>query len=273
MQAIHMVNLGKGSVLGVRVSMIDYEGALASIVEAAKAKRAMAVTALAVHGVMTGVLDKQQRHRLNHLDMVVPDGQPVRWALNTLYGAKLADRVYGPTLTLYVCAAAADHGLPIFLFGSTTTVLDQLRQRLQARFPRLKVAGARASAFRRVSPSETKDIAREIRSSGAAIVFVGLGCPRQETWAYEFRDALSIPIVAVGAAFDFHAGTLPQAPHALQNLGLEWAFRLAHEPRRLWRRYLLLNPAFLGLLALQASRAVRFDSADDAIPLEEMRYG
>jgi exopolysaccharide biosynthesis WecB/TagA/CpsF family protein len=272
-EEIHVIDRGKGSVLGVRVSMIDYEAAVASVLEAAKAKRAMAVTALAVHGVMTGVLDRQQRYRLNHLDLVVPDGQPVRWALNALHCAGLSDRVYGPNLMLHVCAAAADQHLPIFLYGSTIQVLKRLTRNLQARFPRLEIAGARASAFRRLSPAEKKAIEAEIRASRTAIVFVGLGCPRQETWAYEFRDALSMPILATGAAFDFHAGSLSQAPPVLQRVGLEWAFRLAHEPRRLWRRYLFLNPSFLGLLALQAVGALRFDSADDAAPLEELRYG
>lgn len=105
------------------------------------------------------------------------------------------------------------------------------------------------------------------------MVFVGLGCPRQETWVYECGEALSMPVLAVGAAFDFHAGSLPQAPPLLQRYGLEWAFRFAHEPRRLWTRYLLLNPAFLGLLALQASGARCFDSPEGTLPLEEMRIG
>jgi N-acetylglucosaminyldiphosphoundecaprenol N-acetyl-beta-D-mannosaminyltransferase len=268
-----VVDKGKASVLGVRVSMIDYEAAVASVIEAAKAKRAMALTALAVHGVMTGVLDSQQRYRLNHLDLVVPDGQPVRWALNALHGARLPDRVYGPNLMLRVCAEAADQHLPVFFYGSTTAVLDRLTRNVEARFPRLEIAGARSSAFRRLSPAEKNAIQAEIRASGAAIVLVGLGCPRQETWAYEYRDALSMPILAVGAAFDFHAGSLSQAPSVLQRLGLEWAFRLAHEPRRLWRRYLFLNPSFLGLLALQAAGVLQFDPTDDAAPLEELRYG
>lgn len=268
-----MIDKGKGSVLGIGVNMMDYEAAVTSIVEAGAAGRAMTVTALAVHGVMTGILDARQRRRLNSLDLVLPDGEPVRWALNALHGAQLPDRVYRPSLMMHVCAAAADRGLSIFLYGSTPVVLDRLARNLQAMFPRLTIAGSRASMFRRLSAAEKDDIARSIRASGAAIVFVGLGCPRQETWAYESRDALSMPILAVGAAFDFHAGTLSQAPEILQRLGLEWAYRLAHEPRRLWRRYALLNPAFLGLLALQASGAVRFDAADSAAPLEEMRYG
>lgn len=267
-----MLDKGKGSILGVNVNMIDYEAAVATVIAAATANRPLAITALAVHGIMTGVFDRQQRHRLNHLDMVVPDGQPVRWALDALHGARLKDRVYGPNLMLRVCAAAAEHSLPIYLYGSTTAVLDRLIVRLTSTYPELQVAGVRPSAFRRLSPVEKDATVQEIRRSGAAIVFVGLGCPRQETWAYECREALAMPILAVGAAFDFHAGSLSQAPPVLQRMGLEWAFRLMQEPRRLWRRYMFLNPAFLALLALQAS-GMHFDSADALVPLEEMRHG
>jgi exopolysaccharide biosynthesis WecB/TagA/CpsF family protein len=268
-----MIDKGKGSVLGVRVSIVDYAAVIAAVVEAAGTGRALSVTALAVHGVMTGVLDERQRHRLNHLDLVVPDGQPVRWALNVLYGARLRDRVYGPTLMLRVCAAAASRHWPIFLYGSTAPVLARLTRELEARCPGLVIAGARPSAFRRLQPAEQHAMVTDIRESGAAIVFVGLGCPRQETFAYECRDGLSMPVIAVGAAFDFHAGSLSQAPALLQKYGLEWAFRLVQEPKRLWRRYMLLNPAFVALLILQASGAHHFDSGDSRIPVEEMRYG
>lgn len=268
-----MIDRGKASVLGVNVNIVDYAAVVAVVLDAAATKRALSVTALAVHGVMTGVLDQRQRHRLNHLDMVVPDGQPVRWALNALHGARLDDRVYGPTLMLRVCAAAAEHHLPIFLYGSTPVVLARLTLGLETRCPGLVIAGAQPSAFRRLSPDEKQAMVAGIHASGAAIVFVGLGCPRQETFAYECRDALSMPVIAVGAAFDFHAGSLSQAPALLQRFGLEWAFRLVQEPMRLWRRYLLLNPAFVGLLLLQVSGARHFDSGDSLIPIEEMRYG
>ena len=266
-----MVDRGKGSILGVGVDMVDYDAAVARVVEAATARRPLAVTALAVHGVMTGALDRHQRHRLNAIDLVVPDGQPVRWALNALYGARLSDRVYGPTFMLRVCEAAAAARLPIFLYGSRLDVLDRLGRALQRRFPDLSIAGARPSAFRRLTADEQQAMIDDIRASHAAIVFVGLGCPRQETWAYECRDRLSMPVLAVGAAFDFHAGSLPQAPPALQKYGLEWLYRLAQEPRRLWRRYLLLNPAYVSLLVLQATGLHTLDAGQP--PLEEMRYG
>jgi len=243
--------LSRHNVLGVDVSAADYASTVAAVLAAAKERRPLGVSALAVHGVMCGVLDPALRYRLNRLDIVAPDGQPVRWALNILHKAGLADRTYGPELTLRVCAAAAKAGLCVYFYGSRPEVLELLTTRLGRRFPRLRIAGSRPSLFRRSTPAEQDAIREEIRKSGADIVFVGLGCPRQEVWVYENVEALSMPVLAVGAAFDFHAGVLPQAPPSLQARGLEWAFRLAHEPRRLWRRYVLLNPAYVALTALQ----------------------
>jgi len=268
-----MIDRGRHNVLGIRVDAVDYEAAVERIIDAAKKTRPMAVSALAVHGVMTGVLDRVGRYRLNHLDLVVPDGQPVRWALNCLHGVRLVDRVYGPRLMQKICQRAADEGLPVFLFGSTAAVLGRLSDSLQRRCPGLRIAGVQASRFRRLSQSERDQTIATIRGSGAAITFVGLGCPRQEVWAFEFREALSMPIVAVGAAFDFEAGMVPQAPRFLQDRGLEWLFRLLHEPRRLWRRYLLLNPLYLSLLLLQIARLRAFDPEDTSEPTEELLYG
>jgi exopolysaccharide biosynthesis WecB/TagA/CpsF family protein len=268
-----LIDLGKRNVLGVLVDAVDQDGAAERILAAAREGRPYAVSALAVHGVMTGVLDPEQRYRLNHLDLVVPDGQPVRWALNVLHAARMPDRVYGPALMLAVCERAARENLRVYLYGSRADVLQTLSRRLVDRFPGLTVAGMRPSRFRPLTTAEKREVVDEIRRSGAAITFVGLGCPRQEVWAYEYRDALAMPILAVGAAFDFNAGLLPQAPPRLQALGLEWAFRLLHEPSRLWRRYLLLNPAYLALLALQVSGLRRFDPANAARPSAELSYG
>jgi exopolysaccharide biosynthesis WecB/TagA/CpsF family protein len=207
---------------------------------------------------MTGVLDDEHRFRLNSLDLVVPDGQPVRWALNWIHKAGLRDRVYGPNLTLEVCQRAEQEGLSVFFFGGKQEILRQLQQNLRIRFPRLLVAGAMSSKFRRLTFSERDQIVREIRDSGASIVFVGLGCPRQEIWVYEFRESLSCPLLAVGAAFPFLAGTLQQAPPWMQQRGLEWLFRLSTEPSRLWNRYLLLSPQFLALLLLQRLGLLEF---------------
>lgn len=246
-----MIDFGKHSVLGIDVDAVDYEAAVARILQAAKDRRPLAVTALAVHGVMTGVQDKRHQYRLNQFDMVCPDGQPVRWALNRIHGCRLAERVYGPELTLRLCEAAANDDVPVFLFGATEEMLERFAGELIRKFPQLRIAGRRASRFRSISRQERDDLAAEINGSGAGLCFVGLGCPRQEIFAYEMRGHVSMPLVAVGAAFAFHAGMLAQAPPWMQRNGLEWAFRLAREPRRLWKRYMTTNPAFATLAAMQ----------------------
>lgn len=268
-----MIDHGKFNLLGIQISAVDYEAAVSKILFAAKTQSPFAVSALAVHGVMTGVTDRKHCYRLNHLDMIVPDGQPVRWGLNMLYGLKLPDRVYGPNLTLKVCEAAADADLPIFLFGSRSQTLDKLHQRLVERYPKLQIVGKQPSQFRRMNSDERDSLVERIKASGAKITMVGIGCPRQEVWAYEFRERLSMPILAVGAAFSFHAGELDQAPPILQNSGLEWFYRLTKEPLRLWKRYVFLNPAYVTLLGLQASKLRTLKSDRGQQPSEEILYG
>lgn len=266
------MNEVKRCVLGIQVSAVDYTQAVQSVVEAAQQRRSFQLSALAVHGLMTGVLDSAQRYRLNRFDLLVPDGQPVRWALNALHRTSLRERVYGPELTLRVCRAAAAMGLPVYFYGSRPEVLEKLTRNLTSRFPGLCIAGAEPSLFRRCTPEEKTAIAQRIKDSGAQIVFVGLGCPRQEVWCYEFREQLDMPTLAVGAAFDFHAGMLPQAPRYFQDAGLEWLFRLVQEPTRLWRRYLGLNPLFiLGFLIQRLMGPRVFDSVGRP-PEQELRY-
>lgn len=256
----HMDESRKRNVIGVMVDAVDYEGAVESIIESAREHRPMAVAALAVHGVMTSHIDREFGARINSFDLVVPDGQPVRWAMNLIHGAGLRDRVYGPTLMLKICDAAQDHGLGIYLYGSSLETVTRLGDALLATFPKLQISGSSPSRFRSLSKEEKEDVVRTIRDSGAHITFVGLGCPRQEIWAYEYREALGMPIIAVGAAFDFHAGVVRQAPRWMQDRGLEWLYRLRTEPRRLWRRYVLLNPWYVVLVLAQMTRLRRFDS-------------
>lgn len=251
LELLKPVEAGKKNLLGVLVDGVDIAYATEEIIQAARQRRVFSVSAIAVHGVMEGVLDPAHLYRLNHFDLVVADGQPVRWALNLMHAVGLRKRVYGPDLTLAVLARAAQEHIPVYFYGSTPDVLAQLRANLKIRFPELIVAGTQPSTFGRTLPEIADQIAASIRQSGARVVFVGLGCPRQEVWAYEFRDRLKMPIVAVGAAFPFLAGTLRQAPTWMQDRGLEWFFRLCSEPRRLWRRYLLMSPAYLFLVACQ----------------------
>ena len=268
-----MIDKGEFNLLGVTINAVDYEAAVDKIIDAGKRRKPLGVSALAVHGVMTGVMDNEHRHRLNGLELIVPDGQPVRWALNWLHRTKLKDRVYGPNLMLETCQAAAEQGVSIFLFGGKQELLDDLQASLLKMFPNLKIAGMLASKFRTVSEAEKQEIIATIRESGAAITMVGLGCPRQEVWAYEFKEELEMPVLAVGAAFNFHAGQLDQAPPMLQRLGLEWFYRLVKEPTRLWQRYLILNPYYLSLVFLQITGLKKFDPESTDSPKQEILYG
>lgn len=268
-----VIDLGRFNLLGIQISAIDYEGALAQILCAAREKRSLGVSALAVHGVMTGFLDATHQYRLNDLELIVPDGQAVRWGLNLLHGTQLKDRVYGPNLMLMTCQHAAEEKIPIFLFGGSQELLTQLRHNLTARFPHLIIAGMRPSKFRTLDAQERGALIQEIAESGARVTFVGLGCPRQEVWAFEFRKHMQMPVLAVGAAFNFHAGLLSQAPAAMQAWGLEWLYRLVKEPRRLWKRYVLLNPLYVSLLLLQWARLRKFDPSKAVAPVAEILYG
>ena len=267
-----MIWYGKKNILGILVDAVDYEATVERITQAAKEHRRFAVSTAAVHAVMEGVLNSEHKFRLNHLDLITPDGQPVRWALRILHGVELADRVYGPKLTLRLCERAEKENIGLYFYGNTPEVLSALRNTLQRRFPRLQISGMEPSKFRRLSHQEQDRAAQQIRESGASLVFVGLGCPRQDVWAYEYRELLSLPIVAVGGAFGVLAGRVPQAPEWMQDRGLEWFFRLWSEPRRLWRRYLLLNPAYTLLVALQALGLHKF-TIDGDRPTTEALYG
>jgi exopolysaccharide biosynthesis WecB/TagA/CpsF family protein len=251
-----MLNLGKYNLLGLQVNAIDYEAATTQIIKAAKNYQTFLVAAQPVHGVMTSVLNQKYRYRLNQFDLVCPDGQPVRWALNLLHKTQMKDRVYGPTLTLKVCQKAAETGVSIFLYGSKPEVLNKLQKNLKTKYPNLKIAGVISPPFRPLSIEEEQRYIEEIRQSNAGLLLVGLGCPRQEHWAYEHRHQLNCAILCVGAAFDFHAGNIPQAPPWMQRGGLEWLFRFFQEPLRLWKRYILLNPLYLILLLLQTLKVL-----------------
>ena len=252
---------------------MDYDFAVSSIISHAKAHERFATTALAVHGVITGALDRVHRHRLNTFEMVTPDGQPVRWALNLIYGTRLDDRVYGPNMTLMVCQEAARQGVPVYFYGSKPNVLELLCKRMQGLCPGLIVAGAQPSRFRTLTPEEQLETVEEIRNSGAEILFAGLGCPRQEVFAYEMSQHLNMPILAVGAAFDYYSGLLDEPPAILQRMGLQWFYRLCQEPRRLWRRYLFTNSQYVALVTAQWLGLWHPKLADSDAPATDVRFG
>jgi exopolysaccharide biosynthesis WecB/TagA/CpsF family protein len=191
---------------------------------------------------------------LRSFDVVTPDGQPIRWAMNQLGRAGLRERVYGPSLMLRLCEAAAREGVAVALYGSYDFVLAKLKANLENSIPGLDIAFAEPSVFRPLTEEEDRDLVYRLRKSGCGLVFVGLGCPLQERWVYEHRGRIDAPLIAVGAAFDFHAGNKRQAPAWMQRYGLEWLFRLASEPRRLWKRYLVYNSLFLWFVSGQVIR-------------------
>ncbi|MFN7716309.1 MAG: WecB/TagA/CpsF family glycosyltransferase [Pseudanabaenaceae cyanobacterium] len=207
-----------------------------------------------VHVVMTADGDPRYREILANADLVTPDGMPLVWGLRQL-GARHQTRVYGPDLMLSCCASFAEHSVPIFLYGGTTATLNQLAVNLTEKFPNLLIAGSYAPPFfngdyQSIQEQVAMDLPR-IRATGAKVVFIGLGCPKQEQWmaaASEKAITDHLPIgvmIGVGAAFDFHSGQVKQAPRWMMAIGLEWCYRLWQEPRRLWRRYLLNNPLFV----------------------------
>jgi exopolysaccharide biosynthesis WecB/TagA/CpsF family protein len=244
----------KRSVLGVLVDAVDIDAATDIVLDAALEPRPMSAAAFAVHPVMMAARDPELRAQVNRIDLVGADGQPVRWALNLLHGARLRERVYGPELMRRLCAAAERERLPIYLYGSWPETVDALRVALARDFPALVVAGGEPGRFVELDDEAQDELARRIRESGARLVFVGLGCPRQERFVWAMRDRIGVPLVAVGAAFDYNAGLRPEAPRWMMRVGLQWVQRFASEPRRLWRRYVVLNPLYLLGLCAQLVR-------------------
>ena len=240
------------SLFGIRYTITEYEEACHIIINKAKEGQSYAVTALAVHGLIEGYRNQLLMSQINKIDMVVPDGQPIRWALNYFFNASLKDRVYGPTLMLKVLSAAEQNKIGIFLYGSTPETIKKLTSFISRTYPGIVISGTQADRFRDSTLEEVAQDRETIIKSGAQIVFVGRGCPRQEKWVVENKYFLPAVLIAVGAAFDFHAGNVKQAPGWIQDAGLEWLYRLVKEPRRLWKRYLITNSVFIGLFFINA---------------------
>lgn len=241
------------AVLGTRIDGTSYEAATEQVVDWAATRDSRYVCVANVHMVMVAFDNPPYRALINRADLVTPDGIPLVWMLRAL-GMKDQQRVYGPTLTLHICEAAAGMSIPIGFYGGRPAVLDAMIQRLAARFPGLVVAYAYSPPFRPPTAGEDKAAIDAINRSGARILFVGLGCPKQEIWMAERQGKIEAVMLGVGAAFDIHAGVVRQAPPWLQRMGFEWLFRLVMEPRRLWRRYLKHNPRFIVLATGQLLR-------------------
>ena len=234
------------SLLGTLVAAITYPDAVKLVSTWSRRGESRYVCVANVHVLMEAHDSTDFQKVLDNADLTVPDGMPLVWMLR-LKGYSSQPRVYGPTLMLHVLAAAAQEKLPVGFYGGHPEVLNTLIDRMKALYDGLNVVFSYSPPFRELSPEEDEAFVEKINQSGAKILFVGLGCPKQEIWMANHRGQVQAVMMGVGAAFDFHAGVKPQAPVWMQRLGLEWMFRLFTEPRRLWKRYLYHNPRFVVL--------------------------
>lgn len=237
-------------IVGMRVDAPHHEEAAGRILSWARNGESRYVCVGTVHMVMEANDDPSFRRVVNEADLVTPDGMPLVWGLRLL-GVGGASRVPGSDLTPVVCRAAAEEGVPVGFYGGTPQTLERLVARLRTDIPALRIAYAYSPPFRPSSDDEEARQVEAIVASGCRVLFVGLGCPKQERWMARMQGRIPAVMLGVGAAFDFLAGTKRKAPTWMQRAGLEWLFRLAEEPRRLWRRYLLNNPRFLMLFSRQ----------------------
>jgi N-acetylglucosaminyldiphosphoundecaprenol N-acetyl-beta-D-mannosaminyltransferase len=250
-------------VLGADIDIVDWDECLTRIGTWAEQRDSRYVCLCNVHSVVTARREPRFASVINAADLAAPDGAPVAWRLRSL-GCRGQQRIAGPDLMWRCCELAAERGLSVFLLGGTQDILGRLTARLRDAFPELRIAGSCAPPYRRLAPQEDARIVHAIERSGAHLVFVALGCPNQEIWMAAHRGRLRGVMVGIGAAFDFHAGMIPRAPSWMQAAGLEWLHRLCHEPRRLWRRYLVTNTLFclFVLSELWGSRRATEDTAE-----------
>lgn len=253
-----MTGPARVNVLGVGVSAINMDMAIATFDAWIARREQQYVCITGVHGVMESQRDPALRAILCRSGLTTPDGMPLVW-LSKLHGFRQVQRVYGPDLMLAMCERSREKGYRHFLYGGDEELVAALAARLRQRYSGLQIVGAYAPPFRPVTLEEDTAIIRMINDACPDVVWVGLSTPKQERWMAEHHRRITAPIlVGVGAAFDFHAGRKRQAPRWMRRNGLEWLFRLFQEPKRLWRRYLLNNPRFVGLIVLQTFRLRRW---------------
>lgn len=238
-----------GTVLGVRIDALTWDTAMDRLMGWGQRHESRYVTICNAHVVVTASQDPAFGEVVAHADMATPDGAPVAWMLRK-QGYPRQGRINGPDVMWALCERSAAEGMPIYCYGSTQQTLDLLEQRLREAFPSLKMT-LESPPFRPLTAEEDAAAVERMNASGAGFVFVGLGCPKQERWMADHRGRVNAVMLGVGAAFPFHAGTLPRAPAWMRRNGLEWLHRLASEPGRLWKRYLVTNTLFLAGAAKQ----------------------
>jgi N-acetylglucosaminyldiphosphoundecaprenol N-acetyl-beta-D-mannosaminyltransferase len=237
-------------VLAAPIDVLDWEVAIARIQQWARERESRYVCICNVHSVVTATQDAKFGEVVREADMATPDGAPVAWMLRKL-GHAGQQRINGPDLMWKYCEQAACLGQSVYLYGASDETLVILQQKLIAAFPSLKIAGAYSPPFRELTTEEDSAVVAAINDSGAGVVWVSLGCPKQEHWMASHRGRVQAVMVGVGAAFDYHAGTVSRAPLWMQRRGLEWFHRLCSQPRRLWKRYLVTNTLFIWLAIRQ----------------------
>jgi N-acetylglucosaminyldiphosphoundecaprenol N-acetyl-beta-D-mannosaminyltransferase len=246
--------------LGVRVDAVQIPDVVAHMVEWIERRETghtIAVTGM--HGITEALHDPEFKKIVNSASLVVPDGYPLI-VLGRRKGFSLPKRVYGPDLTAAFFERTVGKGYRHFFYGGAPGVAEELARRFRQQFPRVQVAGTHCPPFRALTAEEEQSIARQLRDARPDVVWVGLSTPKQEWWMARFRSLVEVPVfIGVGAAFDFHTGRVPRAPTWLGEHGGEWLFRLAKEPRRLWRRYLLRGPDFLYHVGLELLGLRKFD--------------
>lgn len=237
-------------VVGSKIDVLDWNQAVQQISQWSRRHESRVVCVCNVHSVVTARKDIAFAKVIRESDMATPDGAPVSWMLNRL-GARNQQRINGPDLMWKYCAHAALTGDSIYLYGGSVDTLAKLQNRLNGAYPDLQIVGAYSPPFRPLTEAEDVAVVEAINLSGAGVVWVGLGCPKQEIWMHEHRGKINAVMIGVGAAFDYHAGTIQRAPLWMQRNGLEWLHRLVSEPRRLWKRYLVTNSLFIWYSTLQ----------------------
>lgn len=237
------------SVMGARIDALAWNDALGRLRVWAEAGESRYVCICNVHSVITSYQDAVFQAVVNEADMATPDGMPVAWALRKS-GFPDQQRINGPDLMWMYCRLAEANGQSVYFYGSSESTLALLLAKLTAAFPKLIVGGHYSPPFRALTEEEDAAVVERINSSGAGVVFVSLGCPKQEMWMAAHRGKVNAVMIGVGAAFDYHAGTIKRAPLWMQNAGLEWFYRLVSEPRRLWRRYLVTNSIYMAKVVL-----------------------
>tara|TARA_B110000037_G_C17076382_1_gene488037 strand:+ start:724 stop:1557 length:834 start_codon:yes stop_codon:yes gene_type:complete len=243
-------NVSESEILGVPIANLDYKGTVDKIVEWGENRENRYVCVSNVHSLTSSMWTPDLRDSLMHGDLNTADGVPLVW-MQRMLGVSKASRVYGPTLMLHLLERCCRDGLKVAFYGGHSDRLPLLLENMKKRFPGLDIAEVISPPFRELTPSEDLEYTQRLSNSGAHVVLVGIGCPKQENWMRSHTHRIKGVLIGVGAAFDFHAGVVPQAPPRLQKVGLEWAYRLYCEPRRLFKWYITTNPVFVVMAALQ----------------------